>query len=293
MTEKNLSHDHRSGPPGPKNQTKDRFFSERHPGAYLAFHGLIPRLHTLILLMVIAWYTVEELMAGNYDFIYDWYRASWILPSMIEILSSQAAFQMWFEQYGPVFMILLTLTIMSSIVFHRFGWRAMFPDYYMESEGVESFEGRCYWHSGNSLYQLWDRLYKSPPRTTTSVWVRPHWWPPLNIFNPPASMERIDLGQNEALYRKGLYKIRSQERPYRRRLDIDRYHTHGDRYTTGEIPLDSARSLFTSRGEELVQDTRSLSLANPQIRLRQLRDGSYLIPEKVKEVAQNAKERGE
>lgn len=270
---------------------REKLFSEAHPQAYKVASTILPRIHTLLILFALLYFMMNELVKGNTDFLIDWYHESWILPSMVEILSSPENFQNWFQTYGTVFIMFMITLIIAGFVFYRTVWRFLFKDYVKESEMVTTYEGRCYFRTNGFWCRLWDALYKSPPRKKIKCWIKPNKWPPLNIFNPVKSLIKIELSPDEEIEEYSMFELHVHEKPFRRIKDIDEYETHDEGYLSGEIPLEYAGQEFGSRTIHLISDTQRLSLANPSVRLMQLRDGSYIAPPELKEAARIAKER--
>lgn len=261
---------------------RERFFSEAHPHLYAAVSTIGPRLHTLILVMIIGWFICKELARGNIGFALDWYYAS-PLPAIIEIFSSKELLQ----AYAPIIAALAAIFFALLFTVYIVPWRLVFKDYQRvivndwknRLEIVTVPEGRLYWRTDNIWYQLWDAWYQSPERRTVKLYLHRGWWPPLNIFNPPSSMITVEISSEERLEQRGLFEILGHEKPYRWRSGLRQYKTRDTPYSTTESPLELSHQLFDTGVKRIVGEMRDLTTANSAIRLKQLASQTYGVEE--------------
>jgi hypothetical protein len=208
----------------------------------------------------------------------DWYRGSYILPAMVEIFSSQQALDFWWNNYGPIFIIIMLIIITVLVVFYLTIWRVFFKNYYKRSENSVTYEGRCYWRTNNSITEWWDRRYHSPKRTMVRYWLKVGWWPPLNIFSPTNSLICIETTTEEKCEHRGIYSMIVSEKPNRTKVwNVDRlYRTSDQRYVSGPIPVDYVDKEFEQRSQILIDNTSELSFGNAEVRNEVMRDGLRL-----------------
>lgn len=266
-----------------KHVQKDRFFSEAHPGAYGLAKSLLPRLHLLIIVGFILYKMYWELITGNSDFMLDWYNAS-PLPAFFQVISSKESLQLWMNQYGLVFSLVIIIIIIVLVTFYYTFWRLAFKDYYKFSEGSRRYEGRCYWRNNNGPTQWFDKHYGSPKREKNTYFLKIGWWPPLSLINPPNSLVKLDTTLGEKCERRGVYVISVSEYPLRHKVGNDPKHweTLPGQYANGEIPNEYATKYFAERSKVTVNDTTDLSFANADTRNSVMRDGLRLSKESIR-----------
>jgi hypothetical protein len=255
-----------------------RFFSQVHPRAWEVAKKNLPRLHMFILAIIIAYFMFTELMHQNYDFIIDWYNASYVLPAMVHVLSSGDAMNAWWSQYGPQFMIILSFLILLVITFYMMVWRVFFRTYIKFSEGSPRPEGRVYWRTNNMWTRGWDRFYHSPPRPIQSYWIKLGILPLFNVFNPVSSLVKLDTLPDEECEEQGFWKLQVKERRVRRKVGNNPKHltTIEYQYAQGDVPLDFAQGIFKDMSKKCVEDTTELSFANADTRNGVMRSGLRL-----------------
>lgn len=255
---------------------RSEFFSQRHPQAYQLVKAFGPRVHTMILGLILAFVMLGELLRGNTLFILDWLR----IHSVMELITVPGAFDAWLADYGLLTVLILVVAGIAFYALYTVAWRYFFKDYHRvvykdwESKLIlaEPREGRLYWYTGNSLYRLWDRMYRSPPREEHILYLREKTWTPFNILNPPASLYRLRISPEEEIEVRSSYKVVGHERPYRRREGVRSFYTHADRYATGETPNEQARVEFDARTGRLVSEMKELTKGNSAIRLDKMRN---------------------
>lgn len=279
---------------------REQLFSEAHPDAWYMVQTHLPRLHGYIIALVAVYLVLAELLRGNYLFMLDWYQASWVLPALVEITSSQASLEAWWAESGTFFLVCTVFIIMVAWTAYNMVWKVLFKDYYRiiykdwDSRMVltERKEGRLYWSTDNMPTCLWDRWYGSPPRTGHYIWIRYSWWPLFNPFDPSSSMTRIELSPEEAIEVRGSKRIYGHEKPIRKRVGIRQLVTTNEKFETKEVPLEQAKKEFDARTSTLVSVTRELSKGNAAIRLDKLRNVEIAEEEfaaAVEEVQQRGK----
>lgn len=274
---------------------REAFFSEAHPQLYTIVSTIGPRLHTLIIAAMLMYFILRELARGNIGFAIDWYNAS-PLPLIIEIFSSKELLQ----AYAPVIIALLVIFIVLAFTIYMVPWRLAFKDYKRvivndwkdRLEIVTVPEGRLYWRTNNFWYQLWDSIYQSPKRQTVKLYLHRHWWPPLNILNPPASMIMVEISTEEQLEQRGLFEILGHEKPYRWRSGLRQYKTRDVPYSTTESPLEASHALFDQGVKRIVGEMRDLTNANSAIRLKQLASQTYGVEEEFLKMLEDEEREG-
>jgi hypothetical protein len=273
-------------------KARDKFYSELHPNAFGLAKAFLPRLHIVIICGYILYAMYWEMMRGNADFMLDWYAAS-PLATLVEFTTSQTAFQFWLDNYGILFVLVMTIVVLVLVVFYYSFWRLVFKDYWKFSEGSRRFEGRCYWRTNGALMRWWDRKYGSPTRTQNSYWIKIGWWPPLNLVNPTNSLIRLDTSLREKCTQKGIYAISVEELPLRRKVGNEPKHwtTYGGAYENGAIPNKYAQDYFTLRSKVLVDDTTDLSFGNADTRNSVMLDGLRLSKPSIRRFILDSRER--
>lgn len=267
-------------------------FSEAHPGAYGMARSLLPRLQTLILAVGLLVAAMLELMHKNMDFLMDWYHDSYIGPALKDILTQPNGFQIWWSQYGPVFVVVCLIITMLLVTFYVAFWRMFFRGYLKRSEGSTTREGRCYWRSNNSWTRLWDRIYRSPERKLQQYWIHTGWLPLFNPFNPPGCMICVETASDEKCEQRGLYNILVNERPIRRMIAEKKFRSMDALYESGPIPTEYVESEFQDRSTVLIDDTMHLSFGNAENRNRIMQDGLRLNTPKLRERILNGRDQG-
>lgn len=261
---------------------REKFFSEAHPRAYAVISTIGPRLHTLILALILGYYIFREIFRGNFGFAMQWYRSS-PLPMIIEILTTKELLQ----AYAPVIILLIVIMVILLVMVYMLPWRLLFKDYqrvivnnwHDRLEIAPVPEGRLYWRTDNMLYQIWDAWYQSPERETIKIYLHRKWWPLLNILNPPASLISVEISKEEKLEQRGLFEIYGHEKPYRWRSGLHQYKTRDAPYNTTESPLEETQVLFDEGVKRIVGEMRDLTNANSAIRLKQLASQTYGVEE--------------
>lgn len=268
-----------SEPEPPKDRKPRRMFSEAHPGAYQLAANMLPRLGLLILATVLIFDAFSNLIQGNYLFVKDWYEATFVLPIIVGIFLFPGGPGEWFQIYGPIMIIIVTIFCVLLFVFYRLVWRFMFKDYFISRGQTELREGRVYWWTGNMWTRAWDRLWGTPERTEHVLYIKQYFWPPLNPFNPRNSVLKLHLSMAEPVEYDSTFSMTGKERRFRVYVGDNEMATTDDAQGTREIPLEQINTVFRDRREHLIGDTQKFSMANPHVRLDLLRDGTYLIPE--------------
>jgi hypothetical protein len=262
---------------------KDKFFSEVHPRAYEIARKTLPRLHVFILAGIFIFFSYLELLKSNWDYILDWWNASWAGPAFIETISSKAAFQFWFQHYGMQFIVFTIFIVLILFTFYSTIWKVAFKDYSKGKGGRRRKEGRCYWRTNNWLCERWDRRYGSPKRMVSSYWLKMNWWPLFNFINPVASLVKLDTTLEEGceVYMRSIVV---DEKRIRRKVDNDPKHlvTIDKLFDNGPIPNEYADGYFLDRSERLVKDTTDLSFGNPNTRNTIMRSGLRLMSPKLR-----------
>lgn len=274
-----------------KHAPREKLWSETHPEGWHKARGVLPRLHMIAFALILAYLTVMELINGNNDFLMDWYRDTWILPAFFEVTSSEYMLQLWWQQYGQQFLVILIFIIMCFVMFYMLVWRTCFRSYVKYSEGEPKPEGRCYWRTNNMWTRLWDRLYRSPQRTMNTYWINQGLF--FNIFNPNASLVRLDTGTDEICEEKGLWKMWVHEKRIRRKVNnSSRWLTTADYlYKNEVIPTEYAEERFLAMGKKCVDDTKKLTHANPDVRIDVVKSGTSLVIPEWKEAVMNARKK--
>jgi len=275
--------------PEPEQVTKrprkrEKLWSETHPGGWDTVRSMLPRLHLVILALLLCYQVFMELLVGNLDFIDDWFRASWIGPALLEVTQSEYTFQLWWNEYGFEFIVIMSFIIMSIFMFYMLVWRVAFKTYIKYSEGEPKIEGRCYWRTNNCWTRLWDRLYRSPPRIGHTYWINQGKL--FNIFNPQSCLTRLDTALDEKCEQKGLWRIWVHEKRIRRKVNNSSRHltTRDYLFENGIIPIEYAESRFWGMTEKCVDDTTKLSYANPTTRNTVMTSGLRLTTPKLRQV---------
>jgi len=272
-----------------KNAPREKLWSETHPGGWKSARNILPRMHMVAFALFLAYLTIMELIAGNYDFMNDWWEASWIGPAFLEVTASETTIQLWWQYYGPEFMIVMIFLFMCVVVCYLCVWRAWFKNYIKYSEGEPKPEGRCYWRTNNMWTRAWDRAYGSPPRTMNTYWINQG--KIFNIFNPNSSLIRLDTGLDEECEEKGLWKIQVNEKRIRRKVNNSSkwLTTANELFDNGVIPTDYVEDLFLIMTEKCVKDTKKLTHANPDVRVDVVKSGTSLVLPEWKEAVLNAR----
>jgi hypothetical protein len=277
---------------------KTVLFSERHPMAFKASRLLLPRLPVLIVALPLIYFMVANLLKRDYLFIIRWYHESWILPNLVNILSSRAAFIHWWKFYGPITIMVAFFLLFSVAVFYMFIWRFIFKDYTRQSEGVETPEGRAYWVEGRNMwFNLWDGFYGSfyqrkhkssykPDRRVITVYLNTSFFPPPNPSAPGRKMLKVKLSKDreEWIDNRGAYELIGHEGLYRRITGIREMETHNIGYKSDPIAMREATKIFKDRMDGLVKDTQKLSKANVSVRLDQMKSGTVQMDDELREM---------
>lgn len=269
---------------------REKRFSESYPGAWNLARNLLPRLQVLLPMLILCYSALTETMKGNYAFYDDWAR--WLkLPQIMRVLSDIDLLQDTLMADGGYYLMLIIAGVLGIVLFYEFVWKCAFKEYRKKVYMREYKEGRCYWHDGNYLCRLFDRYYRSPPRETVRFYIRTHWWPPLNIFNPRASMLEITISQDERYFTRG-NKLVVEEKPIRILTDHNKMVTRDGSYEGVPVPVQEARDELDSRQSELIKGTQKVTMANPHIRKETLRkSGIVASPEFIEEVRKAKEEK--
>lgn len=273
-------------------------FSERHPTAFKSSRLLLPRVPVLIVALPLIYFMIANLLKRDYFFIIRWYHESWILPNLVNILSSKTAFTHWWKFYGPITIMVGILISISIVVFYVFIWRFIFKDYTRQTEGVETPEGRGYWVEGRNMwFNLWDlfygvhyqRKYKAaykPDRRVVTVYLNTSFFPPPNPSAPSRKMLKVKLSRDrdEWIENRGAYELVGHEGLYRRITGIREMETHNVGYKSEPLAMREARRIFKDRMDGLVKDTQKLSKANVSVRLDQMKSGTVQMDDELREM---------
>jgi hypothetical protein len=277
---------------------KTILFSERHPMVFKTSRLILPRVPVLTIALPLIYFMVANLLKGDYLFVIRWYRESWILPNLVNILSSKTAFMHWWKFYGPITVMVGLLISGSIIVFYMFIWRFIFKDYTRQTEGVETSEGRGYWVEGRNMwFNLWDlfygvhyqRKYKGaykPDRRVVTVYLNTNFFPPPNPSAPSRKMLKVKLSRDrdEWIENRGAYELVGHEGLYRRIIGIREMETHNIGYKSDPIAMREATKIFKDRMDGLVKDTQKLSKANVSVRLDQMKSGTVQMDDELREM---------
>lgn len=267
--------------------------SEKHPGAYELAATILPRSPILLLLIGLTISALSSMMIGNYLFVMDWYEKTVILPWFMSIFTYSGGPGAWFEDYWPLVALLGCLAMSLIFVIWSLPWRFAFKDYIVIRGNTKSKDGRIMWSTDNVWTRIWDRIYGTPPRTTVELWLKHRfWWNPLM---PQKGLVKLTLDREVEKPRyDGLFSYTAEERRYRMYTAYDEMVTTDDAQQSMPIPLSDVNANFASRGQLLVKDTQKFSLANPQVRLEKLKQGTHIVPQDLKEAAEVARaNRGE
>jgi hypothetical protein len=272
----------------------ERLFSEKHKRLHESAMALLPRLHTIAILLLLIYAGTMEVVHGNIDFPLDWYQDSFILPAAVDLMSHPDFIEEWFATYGAIFITITSLIVMGLATAYVCVWRYFFKDYYLiivdnwteKHELTEVKDGRLYWYTDNVWYRLWDRLYHghSVKRQKSIYLKQSPWWHPFNIINPANSLIKIDLSPEEFVESRGVYSVFGHEKPIRTRVGRRTYMTEEKAFHTDRVPLEQAEDAFNKANERLVDETRTLTQGNAALRLEQMRDGGFTLNPKVREM---------
>jgi hypothetical protein len=261
---------------------RDKFYSELHPEAYATVKKMLPRLHMYIFATVLAIMMALEVLKKNYDFMIDWYNATWVLPEMVKVIRGDIG--LWFQTYGPQFMVVLSFLILAFIMLYMFVWRAFFKTYIKFSQGSERPEGRVYWRTNNMWTKRWDKWYGSPPRTMNTYYIKQGFWPLFNIMNPTSTIARLDTTLEESCTELGIWKLKVAEKRHRIKVGNDQRHliTSDIAFPNGYIPTPYAEGRFDGMSKKCVDDTTNLSFANATTRNNVMGSSLRLVPKKTR-----------
>lgn len=267
--------------------------SERHPGAYELAAALLPRSPVLLLLIGLTVSALSSMLIGNYLFVLDWYRSSIVLPWLMGIVTYTGGPQQWLSDYWPLALLLACLAASLLFVIWSLPWRFAFKDYLVVRGNTKSKDGRIMWSTDNTWTRMWDRMYGTPPRDKVELWLKHRFW--WNPFLPSKGLIKLTL--DRAIERPeydGLFIYQAEERRYRMFTGLDEMVTTDDAQQSRPIPLAEINRTFMARSSSLVKDTQKFSLANPNVRLDKLRQGTHIVPQDLREAAEVARaERGE
>jgi hypothetical protein len=276
-----------------KKPRREQFFSEAHPGAYTLAKNLLPRIHTFVIAVGLLVAAMLEIVHKNYDFYMDWYRDSYVLPALKDILLTPNGFQNWWQNYGPIFLIVVLIITMVLVTFYLAFWRMLFRAYWKRAEGSTTYEGRCYWRTNNSWTGMWDRLYRSPERKRQQYFIHTGWTPLFNPLNPPGCLICVDTTTAERCFGRGVYSIVVEELPIRRIIGEKKFRSMAALYESGPIPTGYVEGEFVSRSKVLIDDTMNLSFGNAENRNQIMKAGLRMVPPKLKERILDGRKRGE
>lgn len=279
-------------------EQKTLLFSERHPIAFKTTRLILPRLPALAVALPLVYFMLANLLKRDYFFFIRWYHESWILPNLVSIVSSKAAFMHWWKFYGPITIMAGMLIFFSLVVFYLFVWRFIFKDYTRQSEGVETSEGRAYWIEGRNMwFNLWDLFYGihyqrkhkvpyRPDRRVLTVYLNTSFFPPPNPSAPGRKMLKIKLSRDrdEWIENRGAYELIGHEGLYRRITGIREMETHNVGYKSDPLAMKEARRIFKDRMEGLVKDTQKLTKANVNVRLDQMKSGTVQMDDELRQM---------
>lgn len=282
-----------AGPKQPKASAKphrEKRFSEASPQAWNLAKNFLPRLQVLIPMLIVCYLALTETMAGNYTFYLDWANAL-RLPQIMALMSDPEHLVDVLLSNNGYYIWIIVAVVVVIVAFYEFIWKSAFKEYRKKVYMREYREGRCYWHEGNWWHRTFDRYYRSPPRETVRFYIRTHWWPPLNIFNPRASLLEVTISKDEPYYVRG-NKLIVEEKPIRILTDHNKMITRDGSYDGVPVPVDDARKELDSRQSELIKGTQKVSTANPHILKRNLeKSGIVASPEFIEEVRKAKEEK--
>lgn len=271
---------------------REKRFSETNPQAWNLAKNFLPRLQVLIPMLFVCYLALTETMAGNYTFYLDWANTL-RLPQIMAVMSDPEHLVDILLSNNGYYIWILVGAVVVIVAFYEFIWKSAFKEYRKKVYMREYAEGRCYWHEGNWWHRTWDRYYRSPPRESTKFYIRTHWWPPLNIFNPRASMLEVTVSKEEPYFVRG-NKLVVEEKPIRILTDHNKMVTRDGSYDGVPVPVDEARKELDSRQSELIKGTQKVSTANPHILKRNLeKSGIVASPEFIEEVRKAKEEKAE
>lgn len=284
-----IEHSVKAKKPRTPKKRRERFFSEKYPGAYSTMTAILPRIHTLTLGIVFIYYSLIELAARNYNFLLDWANrvpGLNIITEGIELYGVEE----FFKRYWFIVAIMVVSVILVLYILHKVVWRWMFKDYFVTimdkwggTELTISRDGRLYWYTNNTWHRIWDNIYGSPVRTERKLWIQQK-GKRFNFFNPPASLITVTIGPEEWMEARGVYGMIGHEKPVRHRVGRMDYTTIVTEFSTFEIPLEQASTVFNNANDRLVNETRKLTQGNAALRLDQMRDGGFVLSQKIREI---------
>lgn len=275
---------------------REQLFSEKHPGAYGMLTALGPRMHTITFGLVFIYFALKEILVGNFLFLLDWAQKAPVIGVVMDGIDIYGP-EEFLKAYWPLLVAIVASILVTLYILHKVLWRYFFKDYYVEivdkwgGTGLTlSRDGRLYWYSNNFWHRFWDGIYASPERKTRKLWIhqRGKWF---NIFNPPASVITVTIGEDEWLEARGVYGIIGHEKPMRHRIGRQEYTTLVTEFTTNAVPIEQARGVFDKANDRLVAETRKLTQGNAALRLEQMRDGGFVLSQKVRELINDEKQR--
>lgn len=269
---------------------REKRFSESYPGAWNLAKNFLPRLQVLVPMFIICYLAMTESLKGNYTFYLDWANAL-RLPQIMAAMSDPEHLVDVLLANNGYYIWILVGSIVVIVAFYEFIWKSAFKEYRKKVYMREYKEGRCYWHEGNWWHRAWDKYYRSPPREITRFYIRTHWWPLLNVFNPRSSMLEVTVSKDEHYFTRG-NKLIVEEKPIRMLTDHNKMVTRDGAYEGAPVPLDEAKQELNERTSELITRTQKVALSNPHIRKETLKkSGIAVTPEFVDEVRKAKKER--
>ena len=251
---------------------------------------VLPCSHTIIILLIILYFALKELHAGNIDFAFDWYNASF-LKDLVYIMSDEYLRNQWFNEVFPLLLILGSFIFIILLIFYFTVWRLLFNDLIFNSENQESYEGRIYWiTNGNISYDFYDLIsgglhklfkksYKKPDRSEFKLWIHQGFFPIFNPFVPQKCMIKIkgkwdDISiEKRGLFEKIIYApsyLESTEIPNEFILTKDGYPD------IPSINRELAEKVDENIGV-LIENTQTASFADPFILKYQLKKGAFVV----------------
>lgn len=262
-----------------KKRRARRLFSENHPGAFQVSANVLPKTGLILLGLLLTWDALTSMFQGDYLFYQRWYQMSIVGPLIVGIFLFPGGPMEWIEIYGVVASLIGVIAVILLLVFYRLIWRYFFKDYSIVRGQTELREGRVYWWTGNIWTRIWDKLYRSGERVEHVLYIKQYFWPPLNPLNPRNSLIKLHLSIDEEVEYDSLFSLTGKEKRFRVYIGENELATTDDAQKGREIPLMEINDVFRDRREHLIGDTQKFSMANPNVRLDLLRDGTYLVPE--------------
>ena len=233
---------------------RELFFSEAHPTAY----NLLTSLPNIGLALGVT--LIGALVMINMSRI------------MTVVMDPQIALE-YLESNGTILAVLISMLAVLAYILYTVVWRYLFPDYFIRYGSADVYDGRLYWSDNRPIMQLWDRWYRSPPRTEIRYYIH------QSIL--PLSLNVVTTTPDERMERKDMWSVVVHERSLRRVVDRRKkrtyYQTCDDSYHHLDLPTDYVGNSFDSRMKQMLDATTRASYGNPEVSVDIVRHGSTLI----------------